>query len=424
MARAYGSNATLLLKREANYGEQPSGDYFRMPFNSSNLSSEQGLIEDTVLGFGRDPLEPLLDVINDEGDIAVPVDPRYLGFWLTGLLGEPTSNDVPAQGIIDFFAQPTANETLILNGVTFTFVDGAASTANEIEIQSTIVQTIDEAVTVLNASADAAISVATYDRPTGTQHLRVIHDTAGAAGNSFTLDALSDHLSFPTNTLQGGGTAHEFISGKETLPSYTVQVGMPKVPAYFIHKGVVINSLALDFQRSGAAVATIGAIAQAEKRFDDNQGGTPQELVFSRISQFQGSIKSEGQNIGNLTAGSVTYTNNAEKIETIRSDGLIDGVDPTIAGLSGTIEVRFADTTLVDKASNGTPVDLEFAYTLNAGLILTLTAHQVHLPKPKLSVDGPGGVQASFDFQGAFSQTVGRMLTVTLLNDLDGSDYL
>ncbi len=50
-------------------------------------------------------------------------------------------------------------------------------------------------------------------------------------------------------------------------------------------------------------------------------------------------------------------------------------------------------------------------------------AHEVYLPKPKLAVDGPGGVQASFDFQGARNETAGRMLDVTLINDLDGSDY-
>jgi hypothetical protein len=27
-----------------------------------------------------------------------------------------------------------------------------------------------------------------------------------------------------------------------------------------------------------------------------------------------------------------------------------------------------------------------------------------HLPKPKLAVEGPGGVQASFDFRGATKQ--------------------
>ena len=32
-------------------------------------------------------------------------------------------------------------------------------------------------------------------------------------------------------------------------------------------------------------------------------------------------------------------------------------------------------------------------------------------------------MQASFDFQGAKNETAGQMLTVTLVNDLDGSDY-
>ena len=52
-----------------------------------------GLIDDPVLGQGRDPLAPLQDVITDDGDIIVPVDPRYLGLWLTGLFGDPDTAD-------------------------------------------------------------------------------------------------------------------------------------------------------------------------------------------------------------------------------------------------------------------------------------------------------------------------------------------
>jgi tail tube protein len=85
--------------------------------------------------------------------------------------------------------------------------------------------------------------------------------------------------------------------------------------------------------------------------------------------------------------------------------------------------VRFADTTLIDLAAGGTPVDLEFAYTLSAQAKLVLTAHEVYLPKPKLAVEGPGGVQASFDFRGAKNTAAGCMLTVTLTNDLDGTVY-
>jgi hypothetical protein len=228
----------------------------------------------------------------------------------------------------------------------------------------------------------------------------------------------------PTSSDNGDGSFdHEFASGGETLPSYTIEVGMPTVPAFFVHAGVKLNSIALEFSRSGPAAATIAAIAQGETRSGTTQGGTPTSLAFNRISQFQGSIKRAGSSVGNLTGGSVTYVNNLEKIETIRDDGLIEGADPTIASLTGRIDVRFADTTLIDLAANGTPVDLEFAYTLSAQAKLVMTAHEVYLPKPKLAVEGPGGVQASFDFQGARNDAAGRMLTVTLTNDLDGTDY-
>ncbi len=315
MSRAYGSNATLLLKRETAYGTTPSGNFIQIPFNSVSLGSEQGLIDDPVLGQGRDPLAPLQDVINDEGDITVPMDPRYLGLWLTGLFGDPASTD--------------------------------------------------------------------------------------------NLDGTFDHV---------------FVSGIDSLPSYSLEVGMAQVPAFFMHGGVVLNSIALDFQRSGAAAATINAIAQGETRNGTSQGGTPSTLAFNRISQCQGSIKKAGTAVANLTSGSLTYSNNLEKIETIRSDGLIDGADPTVASLSGRIDVRFADTTLIDAASSGTPVDLEFGYTVGSHSAM-FTAHEVYLPKPKLAVEGPGGIQASFDFQGAMNEAAGRMLTVTLVNDLDGTIY-
>ena len=56
MARAYGSSAHLLMKRETAYGQAGTGNYIRIPFNRCNLGSEQGLIDDPVLGQGRDPL--------------------------------------------------------------------------------------------------------------------------------------------------------------------------------------------------------------------------------------------------------------------------------------------------------------------------------------------------------------------------------
>ncbi|QQR68858.1 MAG: hypothetical protein IPI58_08520 [Alphaproteobacteria bacterium] len=309
MARAYGANAQLLGKFETVYGTPPSGNYIKFPFVSTDLGSEQGLIASDLLGQGRDPSQPIRDVIRVEGNVVIPVDLRNFGHWLKALLGVPTT--------------------------------------------------------------------------TGT-----------------------------------GPYTHTFTSGAASLPSLALEVGMPEVPIFFTEAGVRVNSAQLTFARSGAANATLNCIAQGETDAGVTGGGTPTTASLTRFNQFQASIKKDGLQLGNVTGAQLTYTNNLERIETIRSDGKIDGADPTIAALTGNIEVRFADTALIDAATDNTPLELAFAYTIDADKSLTFTAHEVYLPKPKLAISGPGGVQATFDWQAAKATSPARMLTVVLKNDV------
>lgn len=309
MARAYGANAQLLGKFETVYGTPPSGNYIKFPFVSTDLGSEQGLIASDLLGQGRDPSQPIRDVIRVEGNVVVPVDLRNFGHWLKALLGAPTT--------------------------------------------------------------------------TGT-----------------------------------GPYTHTFSSGAASLPSLALEVGMPEVPIFFTEAGVRVNSAQLTFARSGAANATLNCIAQGETDAGVTGGGTPTTATLTRFNQFQASIKKDGLQLGNVTGAQLTYSNNLERIETIRSDGKIDGADPTIAALTGNIEVRFADTALIDAATDNTPLELAFAYTIDADKSLTFTAHEVYLPKPKLAISGPGGVQATFDWQAAKATSPARMLTVVLKNDV------
>ncbi len=312
MARAYGANAQLLGKFEAVYGTTPVGNFIKFPFVSSELGSEQGLIASNLLGQGRDPAQPMRDVIKVEGNIVAPVDVRNFGHWLKALLGPP--------------------------------------------------------------------------------------DTTGA-----------------------GPYVHTYISGASSLPSLSLEVGMPDIPAFFTNMGVRLNSMQLSFARSGAADATLNCIAQGETKAAVSGGGVPTVAALTRFNQFQGSVKKDGVQLGNVTGAQLTYSNNLERIETIRSDGKIDGADPTIAALTGTIDVRFADTALIDAATNNTPVELEFGYIIDANRSLIFTAHEVYLPKPKLPISGPGGIQANFNWQAA-KPDVGQMLTVTLTNDVE--DYV
>ena len=217
-----------------------------------------------------------------------------------------------------------------------------------------------------------------------------------------------------------GDTAHThtFVSGNSGLPSLSLETGLPDIPAYFLASGVMANSLQVKFARSGAADATLGLIAQGEVKRTASADVTPSTLPITRFNQFQGSIKKNGQALGNVVAAQLTYSNNLARIETIRSDGKIEGADPTVASLTGNLEVRFADTELIDAATNNTPLELTFSYVIDATKSLTFIAHEVYLPKPKLSISGPGGIQATFDWQAAKNTAAGHMLTVQLVNDV------
>jgi hypothetical protein len=309
MARAQGARAQMALAFESIYGTPPaSGDYWRMPFASSNLGAEQPLLSSELLGYGRDPLPPVKDAITADGDVVVPIDARFFGIWLKAAFGDPTT--------------------------------------------------------------------------TGT-----------------------------------GPYVHEFTSGGWSLPSMSIEIGNPDVPRYAMISGCVLNTLSWTMNRSGLITATAGIIAQGETPATASVAGTLSEMALTRFGAFNGSVKREGTQLGNVTSAEVTYTNNLDRIETIRDDGKIDGADPSVAACTGNINVRFADTTLITQAVNGAPCELEFAYTLDANTRFVFTVHDVYLPKPKVALEGPAGVQTSFAWQAAKDSVAGKMVTAKLHND-------
>jgi hypothetical protein len=214
-------------------------------------------------------------------------------------------------------------------------------------------------------------------------------------------------------------STHEFRSGAWTLPSLSIETGMPEVPRFAMYSGCVLDTLSWQMQRAGLLTATASLVAQGESVAASSAAGTLAEIDLQRFGHFNGSIARNGQPIGDIVSAEITYANNLDRIETIRADGRIDGADPSIAALTGRIEVRFADQILVNQAINGDPCEMEFAYVLPSGESFSLIVHAVYLPRPRLEITGPQGVQATFDWQAARDGTLGRMCTATLINDIE-----
>ena len=310
MARAQGARAQLALAFETIYGTSPATGYTQMPFATASLGAEQPLLSNELLGYGRDPLAPMLDAVTADGSVVVPIDTEAFGLWLKGAFGAPVT--------------------------------------------------------------------------TGT-----------------------------------GPYTHVFTSGSWTLPSLSIETGLPEVPSYAMYGGCMVDKIGWQMARSGLLTANVDLIAQGETLATLSGAGTPVPVALKRFGHFNGSLTRNGADIGNIVGAELSYANNLDRVETLRADGKIEGADPSISSMTGKIDVRFADTTLLTQAINNTECSLEFGYSLPSGESLSVDVHRVFLPRPRREIQGPQGVQVSFDWQAAQKADGTSMVTVTLVNNVE-----
>lgn len=107
-----------------------------------------------------------------------------------------------ATGILTFADIPGNGETIAINGVTFTFVDGD-STSTNVSIGDTPTATAINLAAVLNASVNASISIATYAAVAET--VTITANAGGTDGNAYTLaNSSSSNVTRSAATLAGG----------------------------------------------------------------------------------------------------------------------------------------------------------------------------------------------------------------------------
>ena len=417
MPRAQGARALMAFAFEGVYGTPPGSGFRQVPFVSTDLGGEQPLLDNEVLGFGRDPLAPSRDAFNADGSVVIPMDVENLGLWLKATFGQPvTTGSVAATGSFTFSAQPVASSTITVAGTVFTFVASGA-VGNQINIGANLAATMTALAVVLNASGVPAVAAATYTATANA--INIVFDALGHAGNAFTLAASTTPASNATPsgaTLTGGANDHTFTSGGWTLPSIAVETQMPEVPRFSMYSGAVVDELSWEMKRAGLLQATVKLIAQGESVVAASVAGSLSALNYKRFGHFNGSVLRDGVAIANITQARVNYMNNLERIDAIRGDGRVEGVDPSIAALKGQIVTRFSDLTLFNQAIAGSPCALQFSHTISTSEKFVFTAHAVYLPRPRVPIEGPGGVEATFDWQAALATSPARMATAVLTN--------
>ncbi|MHA3791454.1 phage tail tube protein [Rhizorhabdus histidinilytica] len=210
--------------------------------------------------------------------------------------------------------------------------------------------------------------------------------------------------------------SHVFASGALTLPSMAIEIGNPEIPTYAMHYGARGNTLKIAMQRSGLLNATLALIAIGEADpAGATKDGTPTALDVVRFAQAAGSIKKAGVELGNVVSAEFTFSNGLDPVEVIKADGRIADADPGMIAVTGAITVRFADMTLLDAATGQDPIALSFGWARDAFSLL-FEVPRVFLPRVKRPVEGPRGIQATFNWQASGAEAAS--MTATLVNDV------
>ena len=136
---------------------------------------------------------------------------KYTGNSAT-LSGGDDFAATPATGVITFASNPANGKTIVLNGVVWTFVSGAAGN-NQTKIGANLSTTLTSLANNLNASNNASIKVATYyATPT---LLEITQKIIGTAGNAYTLGSAA------IAPLPAAGTAPATITTPTNIGVYS-----------------------------------------------------------------------------------------------------------------------------------------------------------------------------------------------------------
>jgi len=116
---------------------------------------------------------------------------------------------VKATGTIVFSGQPANNDTLVVNGTTYTFKT-AATLLRDIKIGATQADSVINLLIVLQASTDANTAKANYELTNATT-ITVTFGVTGVAGNAFTLVRTGTAMTVPATLTSGAASTRKRV---------------------------------------------------------------------------------------------------------------------------------------------------------------------------------------------------------------------
>lgn len=310
-----GNASSGAFMNESSFGALPSGDWQAFPFYKHTLAEKQAMQPDQLLGQARtnnrDPMSPQPDLPSLAGDLTLPLDLAYLGWWLDMCFG---------------------------------------------------------AVSTSGSSPDYV---------------------------------------------------HTWNSGGEALPYRSLEFKL-NTSLFYQYTGLIASGFDFDLgHKAGFDQMTLHLMGRKEIKATSSGAGSPVAApgrvpVVAAVA----SVKIGGSLTGSISTAKITYSNGVVAQDFL-GDPYPQGYDlDDEPALTGSFTARFRDATDYDLArigANGIPGEqtLEFLWQNTSTRSLSLLCNNARFEPFGVPVQGPGGIQVTWNFRAEQSAS-SSMLTTTL----------
>ena len=283
---------------------------------------------------------------------------------------------------------------------------------------------------------DPVLGLAAHNNRDTSQLVEGLPSLAGDLSVPFCLNAMGDYLRLllgaPTSSGAGPYT-HVFQSGQDVLPSAHLQNVRRKASASSYYQGfggIAANTFRVTGAKAeGVQSGMFGLMARAEYDEDETAPWDADPTVRDYLPVRAALTKLSVNGVdGTVFQNQFTFSNNMALRNDADGTEYATGVDVGESGASGSVSARYDDETILALARTGTEVPLALTWTLKDGVSagqdasLKIAFPHVKIGKRGRPVEGPGGIDLAFEWTAKQSADA-AMMTVTLINDVEGAEY-
>lgn len=204
-----------------------------------------------------------------------------------------------------------------------------------------------------------------------------------------------------------------------SIPSLVVEKGFTDIGQYFKYNGVKVNSFSISVGGDGELTADIDLVGKSESLSQVEYDSSLNTLDFSRLNNFQVSIKEGGSTLSSVTECSLTIENGLDdSIYTIGSGGYRGQIPEGQVNVSGTLTALFENSALITKAIDGTETSLEIEIDDGTNS-LTFSIPELIFERTSPGISGPAGILLTLNFRGYFDNNADATnVKAVLINDI------